>query len=106
MVHGEVRRRKKNIETTKKVIITDAMKFQQLYEEIKNYQDGKIYYDYITSEIWESFEKDEIIEVVVNLELPKLISLANAANTLKNMANIAEEMTGQTYIKGKDLKKN
>ena len=101
---GEIGR-EKNIETTKKVIVTDAMKFQQLYEEIKNYQDGKIYYDYITPDIWESFEKDEIIEIVINLELPKLISLANTVNTLKNMANIAERMTGQTYIKEEDLKK-
>lgn len=97
--------REKNIETTKKVIVTDAIKFQQLYEEIQYSQENKIYYDYITPEIWESFEKDDIIEIVVNLELPKLITLANTVNALKDMATIVEKITGETYINDKDLKK-
>ena len=85
--NGEIGR-EKNIETTKKVIVTDSMKFQQLYDEVKSYQEGKIYYDYITSDIWENFERDDIIEIVVNLELPKLINLASTISTFKNINNV------------------
>ena len=85
--NGEIGR-EKNIETTKKVIVTDSMKFQQLYDEVESYQDGKIYYDYITSDIWENFERDDIIEIVVNLELPKLINLkSDCHSTYSTTAN-------------------
>ena len=97
--------REKNIETTKKVIVTDSMKFQLLYDEVKSYQEGKIYYDYITPDIWEDFEKDDIIEIVVNLEFSKIINIGNIVKNLKGLNSIAERLTGQSYIKPNDIKK-
>ena len=102
--NGEIGR-EKNIETTKKVIVTDSMKFQQLYDEVKSYQDGKIYYDYITPDIWEDFEKDDIIEIVVNLEFSKIINIGNIVKNLKVLNSITERLTNQNYIKPNDIKK-
>ena len=102
--NGEIGR-EKNIETTNKAIVTDPMKFQQLYDEVESYQDGKIYYDYITSDIWENFERDDIIEIVVNLELPKLINLASTISTFKNINNVFKANIGQGFINKSDMKK-
>lgn len=74
-------------EITKSVKITEAAKFQRIYDYLKS-KDAIQYYESMSDEIWESLERDSFLEVLVNARFSKVRELVNAAKGFEQVAQV------------------
>lgn len=85
-------------ELREKIILTEAAKFNELYEFMESEKDIK-YIDYIDNELWESIKRRDIIEVEVSVKISELYSTMAAFKEIKPMLGPLEQMTGKKLFK-------
>lgn len=88
-------------ETTKQVIYTDAAKFQMLYAQLEQEEDGFGYYETMDDESWGNIGRNDIIEVAVDLSLTKIATMSVATNEISRLANLAELFSGEVLLDAK-----
>jgi len=87
-------------EITKQTQLTDAAKFQRVYERLEK-EDGFQYYDGIDSAIWGNFDRGDLLELDVSISPTRIGALAEFAESAKGLADLAEALTGQSPLDDK-----
>lgn len=83
-------------EITKQAQLTDAAKFQRVYERLEK-EDGFQYYDSFDQTIWGNFDSD-ILELDVSISPTRIGSLADFAESAKGLADLAQAITGKSPL--------
>ena len=91
-------------ELREKVILTEAAKFNELYEFMDSKRDIK-YFDYIDDESWKNIKRRDMLEVEVSVKVSELYSTMAAFGEIKPMLSPLEQMTGKKLFKD-DKEKN
>ena len=88
VVEGEITS-EKSMETKRTLAITDAAKFQQLYELME--QDGLFtYLDSFDRETWDSVGRGDIVEAEITLRVPEAFTLSQVMNDLSPFLDLME----------------
>ena len=89
-------------EITKQAQITDAAKFQRLYDHLER-EESFQYYDSIDSETWKNFERGDLLELELNISPTFIGVLADFARSSKDLLDLAKLFPGQSPVDQKTL---
>ena len=84
-------------EITKQAQLTDAAKFQRVYDRLEK-EDAFQYYDVIDSGNWGNFNRSDLLELDVSISPTRFGALAEFAESAKGLADLAEALTGQSPL--------
>ncbi|MCL4274028.1 MAG: hypothetical protein KJZ77_09170 [Anaerolineales bacterium] len=65
----------KSKEMKQRLAVTNAAKFQRLYEILEKQEDGFRYLDLFDQEIWEQIRRGDLLEIEARIHLPKAFTL-------------------------------
>jgi hypothetical protein len=94
---GAERNSSAKTEITKQAQLTDAAKFQRVYDRLEK-EDAFQYYDVIASDNWENFNRSDLLELDVSISPTRFGALAEFAESAKGLADLAEALTGQSPL--------
>jgi len=94
---GAARSSSAKTEITKQAQLTDAAKFQRVYERLEN-EDGFQYYDFVDSTTADNFGKGDLLELDVSISTTRIGSLIEFAENAKGLADLAEALTGKSPL--------
>lgn len=95
---GGERSGKSTQESSKSVKISPSAKFDKLYEYLNSDDNGIKSFDAISNKDFNNISRDDFIECFVTIRFSKLREMANTFDSLMQLTEIAEALTGQTYI--------
>ncbi len=75
-------------ETKQKVAITDAAKFQKLYEILENDGDNK-YLDLFDFDTWKEIRRGQMLEIEAKINFPQIYYLVNAMEDVEETVDLA-----------------
>ncbi len=87
----------KGLESIKKINLTDAGKFQKLYEILKD-DNFFEYYENMNLETWEKLDKNSVLECMVNLRFAKIEGIIDTIQNLLPLMSILENTTSEPII--------
>lgn len=90
IVEGEIAS-EKSTETRRTLAVTDAAKFQKLYELMED-DDLFTYLDLFDLETWKRIRRREIIEAEVSIQLPESFSLTQAVDGIAPLLKLMETL--------------
>lgn len=99
------------VEVTRQPVLSDAAKFQRLYTALESFSSESSgvplvqYHEFMNPQLWDALSRDAVIEVLGNLALSKLTSLVQASKWASRWNNIAQTITGQSFISESDRPK-
>lgn len=97
-VNGDLGKKSNNeLETQMEVQITPASKVQKLIDYL-NADEPIKFYDSMNEEIWQSIQRDEVIEFMGNVRFSKLKEIANAVNEFEKLCNALQDFTDGSMI--------
>jgi len=89
-------------ETTKKVNINYAGKFQRLYEKL-NEMEGIQYFEGMTGEKWNQIERNSILECLVKISFSKLENIVDVIEKIAPFAQIVQQFSSDKVLDSKTL---
>jgi hypothetical protein len=93
----------KSTETKKSFAITDAAKFQRLYELLEKDESIR-YLDMFDEEIWRQIRRGDILEVEANIRLPQSYNMGQMVGEIAPLMNIIEAFGDETVVDEKTRK--
>lgn len=86
-------------EVKRSVKISDAAKFDRIYNYLQDDEtDGLKYYEFITEEEYNKLRRDDFIEVLVTARFSKMKALTDSVVKFAELANILETFTEQNIL--------
>lgn len=77
-------------------LFTDAAKFQRLYLELE--ADDIPYFETMDEETWGELSRNQVLELGVVVDLPKIHQWANAIDEVSRVADVVKNVTGHNPI--------
>lgn len=97
-LNGDLGKKTNNeLETQMEVQITPVSKVQKLIDYL-NADEPIKFYDSMNDEIWQSIQRDEVIEFMGTVRFSKLKEIANAVNELEKLCNALQNFTDVSMI--------
>jgi len=90
------------IETTKKVSLNYAGKFQRLYEKLDEMNEIQ-YYESMTLEKWNNIGRNKIIDCLVKINFSKLESMSEIAEQMAPLAQFAKQFAESAIFNDKSM---
>lgn len=92
---------KKAEEVRRSVKISDAVKFDRIYEYLRsdNENNNRLkYYEFLVEDIYNDLERDDFIEVLVTARFSKMKELSDSLKNFTDLATLIQEITDQPIL--------
>lgn len=86
-----------DIGKTRNVKVTDAAKFQRVYNYLSE-EESIPYYEMISQDIWNNINRDDFIEILATVRFSKIKEWGKAARTISNLASAFEGLTNKSLL--------
>lgn len=90
----------KSKERKQTLAVTDAAKFQRLFEILEK-DDGIKFLDLIDQDTWEQIRRGDIVEIEANVQLPKAFALTQAMDDFSPLLNIMSQFGQDSLVDSK-----
>lgn len=86
-------------EITRSVKISDAAKFDKIYQYLDAEEDdGLKYYEFLSDETYSSLRRDDFLEVLVTARFSKMKELSDSIQRIAELASVFETITDQQLL--------
>ena len=86
-------------EITRSVKISDAAKFDKIYQYLDAEEDdGLKYYEFLSDETYNSLRRDDFLEVLVTARFSKMKELSDSLQRIAELASVFETITDQQLL--------
>lgn len=87
-------------EIKRSVKISDAAKFEKIYNYLQNEDDesGLKYYEFISDDIYTQLSRDDFLEVLVTARFSKMKELTDSISKIAELASVFETITDQQIL--------
>lgn len=90
---------KQTEEITRSVIISDAAKFDKIYQYLDTGEyDGLKYYEFLTDETYNPLHRDDFLEVLVTARFSKMKELSDSIKRIVELTSVIESITDQPIL--------
>lgn len=90
---------KKSEEIKRSVKISDAAKFDKIYEYLQSGNDEQLkYYEFLSDDVYNELRRDDFIEVLVTPRFSKIKEFADSVQKFADLANLIQGMTDQQVL--------
>ncbi len=95
IIEGEVATEKSK-EMKQTLAVTNAAKFQRLYELLEK-QDGFKFLDLLDQDTWEQIRRGDILEIEAKIHLPKSFTMMQVANDISPLLDIMSQVGEEPF---------